>query len=108
RRANRLCDFAYFENAYRHGISRLLYRQMKCRRFDWHALLLSRIVSHQKATGLFSFLSSEELCVVSRLMICLLASTTLAGMAHAADTAPIRITVITDLNDDLYGARAGR
>jgi branched-chain amino acid transport system substrate-binding protein len=44
----------------------------------------------------------------SRLMACLLAGTALAGVAHAADPAPIRITVIADLDDDLYGARAGR
>ncbi len=28
--------------------------------------------------------------------------------AHAADQAPIRITVIADLDDDLYDARSGR
>jgi branched-chain amino acid transport system substrate-binding protein len=44
----------------------------------------------------------------SKLMVCLLAGTALAGVAHAADTAPIRITVIADLDDDLYNARAGR
>jgi len=44
----------------------------------------------------------------SKLMACLLAGTALAGVAHAADPAPIRITVIADLDDDLYGARAGR
>lgn len=44
----------------------------------------------------------------SKLMICLLASTALADVAHAADPAPIRITVIADLNDDVYDARAGR
>jgi branched-chain amino acid transport system substrate-binding protein len=46
--------------------------------------------------------------MLSRLMVCLLAGTALAGVAHAADPAPIRITVIADLNDDLYDARAGR
>jgi branched-chain amino acid transport system substrate-binding protein len=45
--------------------------------------------------------------MISKLMACLLAGTALAGVAHAADPAPIRITVIADLNDDLYGARAG-
>jgi branched-chain amino acid transport system substrate-binding protein len=46
--------------------------------------------------------------VISKLMICLLVSTALASVARAADTTPIRITVIADLNDDLYDARAGR
>jgi branched-chain amino acid transport system substrate-binding protein len=46
--------------------------------------------------------------MISRLMACLLAGMTLAGVAHAADPAPIRITVISDQNDDLYDARAGR
>jgi branched-chain amino acid transport system substrate-binding protein len=46
--------------------------------------------------------------MISKLMACLLAGTTLAGVAHAADPAPIRITVISDQNDDLYDARAGR
>ena len=46
--------------------------------------------------------------MISKWMACLLAGTALAGVAHAADPAPIRITVIADLNDDLYDARAGR
>src|ERR1700691_5597543 len=46
--------------------------------------------------------------MISKLMACLLAATALAGVAHAADPAPIRITVISDLNDDLYDARSGR
>jgi branched-chain amino acid transport system substrate-binding protein len=46
--------------------------------------------------------------MISRLMACLLAGTGLAGVAHAADPAPIRITVIADLDDDLYDARSGR
>jgi branched-chain amino acid transport system substrate-binding protein len=46
--------------------------------------------------------------MISKLMVCLLGGTTLAGVAHATDPAPIRITVITDLNDDLYDARSGR
>jgi branched-chain amino acid transport system substrate-binding protein len=46
--------------------------------------------------------------VISRLMVCLFASSAIVGVAHAADPAPIRITVIADLNDDLYDARAGR
>ena len=41
-------------------------------------------------------------------MLCLLAGTALANVAHAAEPAPIRITVISDQNDDLYDARAGR
>jgi branched-chain amino acid transport system substrate-binding protein len=40
------------------------------------------------------------------LAICSLAS--FAGVAHAADQAPVRITVISDQDDDIYGARAGR
>src|SRR5580693_568183 len=46
--------------------------------------------------------------MISRWMACLLAGTALAGVAHAAEPAPIRITVISDLNDDLYDARSGR
>jgi len=51
--------------------------------------------------------------MISRLMAGLLAGTALAGVAlvggaHAADPEPIRITVISDLNDDLYDARSGR
>jgi branched-chain amino acid transport system substrate-binding protein len=51
--------------------------------------------------------------MTSRLIACLLAGTALVGVAHvggafAADPAPIRITVISDLNDDLYDARSGR
>ena len=46
--------------------------------------------------------------MISKSMVCLLACTALSGIAHAADPAPIRITVISDLNDDLYDARSGR
>jgi branched-chain amino acid transport system substrate-binding protein len=46
--------------------------------------------------------------MISKWMVCLLAGTALAGVAHAAEPAPIRITVISDLNDDLYDARSGR
>ena len=46
--------------------------------------------------------------VLSRTAICLIAFASLAGAARAADPAPIRITVIADLDDDLYNARAGR
>jgi branched-chain amino acid transport system substrate-binding protein len=51
--------------------------------------------------------------MICRWMACLLAGTALAGVAHvggafAADPEPIRITVISDLNDDLYDARSGR
>lgn len=38
----------------------------------------------------------------------LLAACALTGTAHAADPAPVRITVIADLDDDIYNARAGR
>lgn len=31
-----------------------------------------------------------------------------AGVARAADQPPVRITVISDLDDDIYGARSGR
>lgn len=46
--------------------------------------------------------------MISRWIACLLAGTALVGVAHAADPEPIRITVISDLNDDLYDARSGR
>ena len=46
--------------------------------------------------------------MLSRLMLCLVVATGLSTGARAADPAPIRITVIADLNDDLYDARAGR
>ena len=46
--------------------------------------------------------------MLSRSMLCLLVATGLSTSARAADPAPIRITVIADLNDDLYDARAGR
>jgi branched-chain amino acid transport system substrate-binding protein len=46
--------------------------------------------------------------VISRLMICLLASSALTGLARAADAPPVRITVIADLGDDVYNARSGR
>jgi branched-chain amino acid transport system substrate-binding protein len=51
--------------------------------------------------------------MILRWMACLLAGTALVGVAlvggaHAADPEPIRITVISDLNDDLYDARSGR
>ena len=39
---------------------------------------------------------------------CGLATLAFAGVARAADPAPIRITVLSDLDDDLYNARAGR
>jgi branched-chain amino acid transport system substrate-binding protein len=41
-------------------------------------------------------------------MICLLAGSALAGWARAADAPPIHITVIADLDDDVYNARSGR
>lgn len=43
-----------------------------------------------------------------KLAASLLATCMLAGVARAADPAPIRITVIADLDDDIYDARAGR
>jgi branched-chain amino acid transport system substrate-binding protein len=51
--------------------------------------------------------------MISKWIACLLASTALVGVArvggvHAADPEPVRITVITDMNDDLYDARSGR
>src|SRR5580704_11648587 len=46
--------------------------------------------------------------MLRQLMLCLLAGTALANVAYAAEPAPIRITVISDQNDDLYDARAGR
>ncbi len=44
------------------------------------------------------------------LKLCLLAACSLTPLrlARAADPAPVRITVIADLNDDLYDARSGR
>jgi branched-chain amino acid transport system substrate-binding protein len=44
----------------------------------------------------------------SRLISCLLACTALVGVARAEDPAPVRITVLSDLSDDLYDARSGR
>ena len=46
--------------------------------------------------------------MTARPIICLLAGAALFGTARAADLAPVRITVIADLDDDLYGARAGK
>jgi branched-chain amino acid transport system substrate-binding protein len=51
--------------------------------------------------------------MLARLRVALLATCSFAipasiGVAHAADQAPIRITVISDLDDDLYDARSGR
>ncbi len=43
-----------------------------------------------------------------RLAALLLATCALTGVAHAADPAPVRITIIADLDDDIYDARAGR
>lgn len=45
---------------------------------------------------------------MSRSALAMLAVIALAGAAHAADPAPVRITVIADLDDDIYDARAGR
>ncbi len=46
--------------------------------------------------------------MTAKLIACLLAGSALATAAHAADPAPIRITVISDQDDDVYNARAGR
>ena len=45
---------------------------------------------------------------MSRLLLVLLATTALIPAARAADPAPIRITVLADLDDDVYDARSGR
>jgi branched-chain amino acid transport system substrate-binding protein len=51
--------------------------------------------------------------MLARLKVALLATCSFVapaciGIAHAADQAPIRITVISDLDDDIYDARSGR
>ncbi|WP_213770571.1 ABC transporter substrate-binding protein [Bradyrhizobium sp. dw_78] len=49
--------------------------------------------------------------MLARLRVVLLATCSFAGsvgVAHAADQAPVHITVISDLDDDLYDARSGR
>ena len=46
--------------------------------------------------------------MVAKLIACLLAGSALGAVARAAEPEPVRITVIADLDDDLYGARAGR
>ena len=43
-----------------------------------------------------------------KLVFCLLATCALTSVARAADPAPVRITVLADLDDDIYDARAGR
>ncbi len=45
--------------------------------------------------------------MTSKPIVCLLAGAALLGTARAADLPPVRITVIADLDDDLYNARAG-
>ena len=42
------------------------------------------------------------------LVTCSFAPSVFVGIAQAADPAPVRITVISDQNDDIYDARAGR
>jgi branched-chain amino acid transport system substrate-binding protein len=42
------------------------------------------------------------------LATCSFAPCACVGIAHAADQAPVHITVISDLDDDLYDARSGR
>ena len=44
---------------------------------------------------------------MSKLALALLATCMLTSVARAADPAPVHITVIADLNDDIYNARAG-
>ena len=46
--------------------------------------------------------------MTSKLAASLLAFSVIAGAARAAEPVPIRITVIADLDDDIYDARAGR
>jgi branched-chain amino acid transport system substrate-binding protein len=46
--------------------------------------------------------------IMTRLAIALLAICALTRIAHAADPLPVRITVIADLDDDIYNARSGR
>jgi branched-chain amino acid transport system substrate-binding protein len=49
--------------------------------------------------------------MLAGLRVVLLATCSFAasvGVAHAADQAPVHITVISDLDDDLYDARSGR
>lgn len=45
---------------------------------------------------------------MTRLALALLATCALTGVAHAADPTPVHITVISDQDDDVYDARAGR
>ena len=44
---------------------------------------------------------------MSKLALALLATSLLSGSARAADPAPVRMTVLADLDDDIYNARAG-
>ncbi len=46
--------------------------------------------------------------MTAKLIACLLAGSALVTAARAADLAPVHITVIADLDDDVYNARAGR
>ena len=46
--------------------------------------------------------------MTTNLIACFLAGVALTSTARAAEPAPVRITVITDLDDDVYNARAGR
>ncbi len=46
--------------------------------------------------------------MTAKLIACLLAGSALVTAARAADPAPVHITVIADLDDDVYNARAGR
>src|ERR1700753_635877 len=42
------------------------------------------------------------------LVTCSFVASASLGIAHAADQAPVHITVISDLDDDIYDARSGR
>ncbi len=46
--------------------------------------------------------------MTAKLIACLLAESALVTAARAADLAPVHITVVADLDDDVYNARAGR
>jgi branched-chain amino acid transport system substrate-binding protein len=46
--------------------------------------------------------------MLSAFKACMFAACAVAGLARAADPLPIHITVIADLDDDIYDARSGR
>src|SRR5271170_7837412 len=63
--------------------------------FEWPAL--SRKGNSMLATSRLTLLAT-----------CALALAVPVGAAHAADPAPVHITVISDQDDDIYDARSGR